>query len=66
MIFITLSNTHVKYHGRNCSRTSEKWKQRDQQKVPNFTLTCMAPKAVFCYCSKTVGARVLKFCDFYC
>ena len=24
------------------------------------------PKAVFCYSSKTVGARLLKLCDFYC
>ena len=25
-----------------------------------------APLEVFCYSSKTVGARLLKLCDFYC
>ena len=25
-----------------------------------------APQAVFCYSSKTVGARLLKLCGFYC
>ena len=27
---------------------------------------CPPPRQVFCYSSKTVGARLLKLCDFYC
>ena len=26
----------------------------------------LPPQAVFCYSSKTVGARLLKLCGFYC
>ena len=33
---------------------------------PNLYGGGICPKAVFCYSSKTVGARLLKLCDFYC
>ena len=29
-------------------------------------MSSLTPRQFFSYCSKTVGARLLKLCDFYC